>query len=202
MTISAAGQATFYAPVALEIPDDLNVYVLKEKNISTKNYATMTHLTRIIPANTGVIIKGTQGDYNFNIVEEDDDAIAEAEGNVFEGTVAATNVNKDAYILAKKNGVVGLFPLSNNSYITNGATATFKNNSHKAYLPVEGNFGELLKKSNGFRFIFDDSIATVIDEMKTENGNDKTIYDLQGRKLSEITEPGIYIINGKKVFVK
>ena len=210
VTISAAGQATFYAPVALEIPDDLNVYVLKEKNISTESYATMTRLSRIIPANTGVIIKGTQGDYNFNIVEEDDNAIAEAiaeakaeaEGNVFEGTVAATYVNKDAYILAKKNGVVGLFPLSNNSYITGGETATFNNKSHKAYLPVEGNFGELLKKSNGFRFIFDDSIATGIDEMKTENGNEKTIYDLQGRKLSEITEPGIYIINGKKVFVK
>ena len=206
VTISAAGQATFYAPVALEIPDDLKVYVLKEKNISTESYATMTRLTSIIPANTGVIIKGTQGNYNFNIVEENDKAIAEAEaeaeGNVFEGTVAATYVNKDAYILANRNGVVGLFPLSNNSYITSGETATFKNNSHKAYLPVEGNFGELLKKSNGFRFIFDDSIATVIDEMKTENGNDKTIYDLQGRKLSEITEPGIYIINGKKVFVK
>ena len=30
----------------------------------------------------------------------------------------------------------------------------------------------------------------------------ETIYDLQGRKLDNITSPGIYIINGKKVFVK
>jgi hypothetical protein len=29
-----------------------------------------------------------------------------------------------------------------------------------------------------------------------------TIYDLQGRKLSEITNSGIYIVNGKKVMVK
>lgn len=29
-----------------------------------------------------------------------------------------------------------------------------------------------------------------------------TIYDLQGRRLSEITTPGIYIVNGKKVLVK
>ena len=44
--------------------------------------------------------------------------------------------------------------------------------------------------------------TTDIDNVKEENGNVKTIYDLQGRKLSEIIEPGIYIVDGKKVFVK
>ena len=44
--------------------------------------------------------------------------------------------------------------------------------------------------------------TTDIEEVKGENGEVKTIYDLQGRKLSEITEPGIYIVGGKKVWVK
>jgi hypothetical protein len=30
----------------------------------------------------------------------------------------------------------------------------------------------------------------------------KSIYDIQGRKLSEIARPGLYIVNGKKVVVK
>jgi hypothetical protein len=38
--------------------------------------------------------------------------------------------------------------------------------------------------------------------VKTENGEIKAIYDLQGRKLTKITEPGFYIVDGKKVWVK
>ncbi|MBQ5895139.1 MAG: leucine-rich repeat domain-containing protein [Bacteroidaceae bacterium] len=44
-------------------------------------------------------------------------------------------------------------------------------------------------------------IDEVVDEMKGENGEVKTIYDLQGREVT-IPTTGIYIINGKKVLVK
>ena len=43
--------------------------------------------------------------------------------------------------------------------------------------------------------------GTGIDEVKGENGNVKAIYDLTGRKV-EVPTKGIYIIDGKKVFVK
>ena len=43
--------------------------------------------------------------------------------------------------------------------------------------------------------------TTGIDELKGENGKVKGIYDLQGRKV-ETPNKGIYIINGKKIFVK
>ena len=44
-------------------------------------------------------------------------------------------------------------------------------------------------------------IDEVYDEVKGENGEVKTIYDLQGRKV-EVPSEGLYIINGKKVVVK
>ena len=43
---------------------------------------------------------------------------------------------------------------------------------------------------------------TGIEEVKGENGEVKAIYDLTGRRINEIAGPGIYIVGGKKVFVK
>ena len=45
------------------------------------------------------------------------------------------------------------------------------------------------------------SVDEVFDEVKSEKGKVKTVYDLQGRKV-ETPSKGIYIIDGKKVLVK
>ena len=206
VTITAALHATFYAPVAVEIPEGIRAYVLKAEDIpGIETYAWMTSLKNgIIPANTGVIIKGAEGTYYFDIVENNDAARAEAVGNVLSGTVAKTKITEDAYILANREGKIGLYPVAKNSYLdnsTNGTTVRFTNNSHKAYLPVTDDwFGEQLKKGTGFRFVYDDEETTDIEEAETEV--EDTIYDLHGRKLNEITKPGFYIVNGKKIFVK
>ena len=44
--------------------------------------------------------------------------------------------------------------------------------------------------------------TTGINEVKTENGEVKAIFDLTGRRVAEMTAPGIYIVGGKKVLVK
>ncbi len=44
--------------------------------------------------------------------------------------------------------------------------------------------------------------TTGISEVKGENGNVKTIFDLTGRRVENITAPGIYIVGGRKVLVK
>ncbi len=54
--------------------------------------------------------------------------------------------------------------------------------------------------SNLFRIDVVD-VDTGIDEVNTECGNVKVVYDLQGRKINT-PEKGIYIVNGKKVLVK
>ena len=50
-------------------------------------------------------------------------------------------------------------------------------------------------------FVFGAGGTTGIVEVENEC-NGKVIYDLSGRRLSEITEPGIYIVDGVKVLVR
>ena len=52
------------------------------------------------------------------------------------------------------------------------------------------------------RPVYDDGSSTSIEIITPEVNNENTIYDLRGQKLTEITAPGIYIVNGKKVIIK
>ncbi len=45
-------------------------------------------------------------------------------------------------------------------------------------------------------------VPTSIIEIESDAKAEKSIYDLRGNRLSRIITPGIYIINGKKTFVK
>ena len=77
---------------------------------------------------------------------------------------------------------------------------------------IDGKFGDFM--GNGGQIVDfllkvegnDSSLGIEdVEENEVENGDASVvegIYDMQGRKLEEITKPGLYIINGKKVLVK
>ena len=72
--------------------------------------------------------------------------------------------------------------------------------ANKAYIVIKS--GEANNRSS-FSFSLNAAgNATEIEDVEEENCEVETIYDLQGRRLTEICHPGVYIINGKKVLVK
>lgn len=96
--ISAAGYATLYAPVALEIPAGVKAYTLAENG----EYLTATELEGVIPANTGVILEGESGSYKFNITTG-----GEGE-SCLSGATAPVSVN-GVYTLANGEEGIGFY---------------------------------------------------------------------------------------------
>ena len=84
------------------------------------------------------------------------------------------------------------------------ATAGLK--AHRLYLKIEENdnspFAPSAAKSIRIVVRGEGDGTTGVEEVETENGEVKVIYDLTGRRVQETVKGGIYIINGKKVLVK
>ena len=195
--ITAAKYATFYAVSEVAAPEEVKVYYATSEGIESGKITLTEIENRIIPANTAVIIYSeTTGNYEFAASETNAEAIS---NNLLKGTPISTNITEEAYVLGNVNGI-GLYKAETTDVSTSGGTKkVFLNNANKAYLPVSAVPAAAQGAAN-FSFRFPGT--TGIDEVKTENGNVKTVYDLTGRRVEAITAPGIYIVNGKKVLVK
>jgi hypothetical protein len=73
------------------------------------------------------------------------------------------------------------------------------NSANRAYLVINR---EVAQQVANYSLHFDAEGAMDIEEVECEREIVESIYDLQGRKLEGITQPGFYIVNGKKVYVK
>ena len=185
VTISAAKYATFYAPVAVTVPAGVTAYTATVD--AANNKVILNEVDGVIPANTGVVLYSETPDtYNFTISED----VETIEGNALRGSAAATYYTTAGtyYALGLVDGEVGFYKDEFNN-------DRFQNNSHKAYLYVPAANGAA---SYSFRF---GEGTTAIENVEVEN-EVKAIFDLTGRRVENITNAGIYIVNGKKVLVK
>ena len=186
LTITAAQFATFYAPVAVELPEAVNAHTVSING----EWAVLSEGFKTVPANTGVILSGEAGEYNASITSTDTTVESGLEGTVAKSVIKKED-GKQYYILGYIDNVAGLYtPVYSNTDDTK-----FTNGSHKAYLAVKGANG-----AASYSFRFDDG-TTGIEGVTSASGKVEAIYDLQGRKVTA-PDKGMYIIDGKKVLVK
>ena len=182
VVVGAAGYATFRTStdVTFENNQDVTAYVvsaIKETSV------TLTTITEA-PMNTPVVIKAAQNTYSFG-----HKANATLGGvtnylRVSDGTVTGGD---DIYALSKSDDVVGFNQVSNTVTIPAG----------KCYLDTTGS-----GVKSFLSFSFDEDVVTGIEDVRSKMEDVRgEYYDLQGRRVETPTH-GLYIINGKKVFVK
>lgn len=183
VTITSAGYATFFAPVAVKIPAGVEAYYTAE--VDGKAVMLTAIEGGVIPANTGVILKGDANTYNFNITADAEAVV----GNKLAGTCASTYVSEDAYVLSKVGELVGMYKAKKNQE----GNTKWLNNGFKAYLPAS------VFTADARFLVFNFGGETAIENIQgAENAADAVVYDLAGRRVQK-AQKGLYIVNGVKV---
>lgn len=189
VAVSAAGLATYCAPVAVDFSSASKVAAYKAVvNGTTVNLTKVTSAA----AGEGVLLRSVGGGATSETLPVLATATKAAD-NAFVGTLSDINVLEDDgtninYVLSKEGNEVGFYK---------AAVAGTRVGAGKAYLPVA--------KSNtakSLTFVYSDD-ATGISEIATDVNRtaDGAIYSLSGVRVQNPSK-GLYIMNGKKVIVK
>lgn len=172
VTVTAAGYATFCAPVAVSINSNVKAY----KAAKETGKLVLTEITDVIPANEPVIIAAAEGTYDMEITTTE----ATVTGNDLVGTLAAETVTAaSCYTLQNLTSGVGFYRYSGT--VLGG---------FKAYVA-----GASDGTSRGLALDFGNTTGL---EVINADGTSATIYDLSGRQV-KAAQKGSYIVDGKKV---
>lgn len=179
-SIGSIGLATFCANVAVSVPDGIEAYYATVDD----NKIVLTKIgDGVIPANTGVIIKGDAG----SVVEfTATTTVNTYSTNVLTGVTVQTTMTAEDYVLYNNNGTAEFRKVTATNLAAN-----------KAYLPA----AKLNSTAPALSVVFGDDEITSIATPKTTVVTDDQYYDLSGRRIAQPTK-GIYIKNGKKIIVK
>lgn len=176
--------ATFSAPFATVIPEDVTAYYVSTADNSK---ATMKAISgKAIPANEGVILTSQSGDA-VTMVPATDETLATIENNKLGNSAGADKKiaeGDNAYILA--NGADGT------AFYKGTIGTTLKAN--KAYLTLAGAEHAISMNFGGN--------VTGINQIVNAEQNNAPVYDLTGRRVVRTVKGGLYIKGGNKFIVR
>lgn len=180
--VTTLGYASFSWPKALDFTNSgLTAFIATTCDGSSLHLESVTK----VPANTGLILKGTAGSENTYPLETTDEATDDVSGNLLSSNTA------DVYTVASDD----IYVLSN---LDSGRPGFYKANigihvaQYKSYLKYSG---------NGARGLIFDEEVTGISNVNDERVETDIFFDLHGRRVINPTS-GIYVKEGKKVIVK
>ena len=200
-TVPSSGIGTFSAKAKFALPDGLTAHYCKTYN-SANGTIGVVDIDGVVPANTGVLLKGTPNQ-TYTLTRTNSDA-ATVEGNALVAVTEATHVDPI-------DGNYTNFMMSGGKFIKIEASddPNVKMPANRAYLKILTS--ELPSDPSLARDItlsWDDDATSISEMEKWRNGENEKFYDLQGRlivngKLSNGKLPkGLYINNGRKVVIK
>ena len=180
-TVTSAGWASLYTPYALDFSGTgLTAYT------ATCAGSTVT-LTPVenVPANTGVVLKGAEGNYNIPVIASSSTAKGDLKGSATDAKAYDTDYNY-YYLALNGSGNAQFKRLASAGSIAAG----------KAYLQLPYSAG-----ARDLSVVFEDEATAISSVQLSKDMMQNEYFDLQGRRVAQPTK-GLYIVNGKKVVIK
>lgn len=186
-TMAKNGYCTFSADKKVKVSDGVEIIGVSRYNAGNNNISTVNFDGKVIPAETGVILKGTPNEtYYF---EETTEAAGLAPSSSLKAATTATKIdnNYTFVLICNSNNDAQFARLKSGSTIPAG----------KAYLEIP----DLAESSaNSLSLYFSD--ATGIHEVNAADAADDNYYSLDGRKLTVRPDHGTYIHRGHVYMAK
>lgn len=169
---------TFSSTKDVVCPNDYQVF----KATYAENSLNLGEVAdRVIPANTGVILKGSEGSF-FMVPNATENTLTSAltptgeEGKL-------VNEGENIYGLGLLDGTLGFYKVNKNTKIGAG----------KAYLASSQGGSAIALNFGG--------TTTGVHSVSASTENQAPVFDLSGRRVQSVVKGGVYIQNGKK-FIK
>lgn len=183
-TVEGKSYATTYLPFDVTLPADVKAYIVTE---AKGGKATVSEVTDI-PANQGVVLVSETAASKATLTLGT--ASADCTGNKLSGTNPRLTIEESEksnyYIFGNGGAGVGFYHPNR---------TTLKEN--RAFLPASEVSGIAV---NGFKLDFG-GVNTGIEAVIQADEANATYYDLSGRRVIRPAK-GIYVKNGRKVYVK
>lgn len=183
--------ATYSSPFATTLPNDMKAYTVKNEN--GNYYLSRLNLTdQVLPANTGVILASNEANTFIPVpATTAPEAPTDNQLQATSGAAVTVDAATNAYIFTKNKDNVAFFGLLSSD------TSKRKIEAFKAYLTVGSNAAPRLSLNFG-----DDNVTTGINTITNGEQKADIIYDLSGRRVTNVQRAGIYIVNGQKRLIK
>lgn len=198
-TVPASGLGTFSAKAKFSVPDGLKAYYCKNYD-KEKGTISVVAIDGVVPANTGVILKGEPGE-TYTLTGTNSEAASVTDNAlvaVTEQTVIyqIVEINEVEYTNFGLSG--GVFKKVN----SNPKGVTVKAN--RAYLQIPTS-ALTSAAAEGIMLVWDEETdgIEIVQTSTVKSRHDDAWFTLDGRQLSgKPTAKGLYIVNGKKVIIK
>lgn len=185
---------SFYTTYPVRIPENVTVWAVTDYSKDGTNTLKLKKITgKAIPANCGVIVKSDDSTASWRPTTI---STASVSNTYLKGAYGDSklecNTEKNEMFYEFRDGDRGLgFYKADGKSVAGGT----------AFLCIQGTAGTELSDSYTFGAVAPSPVG--IEDVQTEQTKkDAEIFTLHGVKVNEATAPGVYIKNGKKIYVK